>query len=443
MSDITVTIVPEIVVSVVVDPTPIVSAVVGIQGPPGADSTVPGPEGPPGVFDATTATPDSSPLDTDEAISLRTVALRTTWLVIKGFFKTYFDTLYIWAAGKAGGQTIIGGTAAGEDLTLSSTSNATKGMIVAGPLEVDEVAGSVGTTGTFNIPLSTATTGQIRQNGGVLLHTYGTRNLFIGKDSGNFTTSGTGNNFGIGELSLFSLTTGYQNTGIGPQSLTSMTSGANNFGLGAYTLTQLTSGTNNVAVGTTAMQGSSGGISASSNVAIGASAMRWVLNAQSNIAIGDTALQGASSSVPITGNYNIGIGSATIGKASSAQRNIGIGWNSLNSITTGSTNTAIGMYSGDALLTESGNVFIGYGAGRYATGSNKLIINNVDTDTIPLISGDFATGMVGIGTGSPTSALHVVGLPIYANNATAITGGLTVGAFYRTGADPDLVCVVH
>ena len=37
----------------------------------------------------------------------------------------------------------------------------------------------------------------------------------------------------------------------------------------------------------------------------------------------------------------------------------------------------------------------------------------------------------------------VVDLPIYANNAAAIAGGLGVGAFYRTGADPDPVCVVH
>lgn len=37
----------------------------------------------------------------------------------------------------------------------------------------------------------------------------------------------------------------------------------------------------------------------------------------------------------------------------------------------------------------------------------------------------------------------VTGLPVYANNAAAIAGGLVVGMFYRTGADPDPVCVVH
>lgn len=53
------------------------------------------------------------------------------------------------------------------------------------------------------------------------------------------------------------------------------------------------------------------------------------------------------------------------------------------------------------------------------------------------------SGNVGIGTTAPTSILHVVGLPVFANNAAAIAGGLTPGAFYRTGGDPDPVCVVH
>lgn len=34
-------------------------------------------------------------------------------------------------------------------------------------------------------------------------------------------------------------------------------------------------------------------------------------------------------------------------------------------------------------------------------------------------------------------------LPVYANNAAAVAGGLTEGEFYRTGGDPDTVCVVH
>jgi hypothetical protein len=53
------------------------------------------------------------------------------------------------------------------------------------------------------------------------------------------------------------------------------------------------------------------------------------------------------------------------------------------------------------------------------------------------------TGNVGIGTTAPTSKLQVVGLSVFANNAAAVAGGLTAGALYRTGGDPDVVCVVH
>ena len=52
-------------------------------------------------------------------------------------------------------------------------------------------------------------------------------------------------------------------------------------------------------------------------------------------------------------------------------------------------------------------------------------------------------GRVGIGTRDMKSVLHVIGLAVYANNAAAVAAGLTAGAFYRTGGDPDTVCVVH
>jgi len=56
------------------------------------------------------------------------------------------------------------------------------------------------------------------------------------------------------------------------------------------------------------------------------------------------------------------------------------------------------------------------------------------TDLAPGSILTVAKGGTGRGAGS---------IPVYANNAAAIAGGLAVGDFYRTGADPDPVCVVH
>lgn len=41
------------------------------------------------------------------------------------------------------------------------------------------------------------------------------------------------------------------------------------------------------------------------------------------------------------------------------------------------------------------------------------------------------------------TTLKVSTLPEYANNAAAVSGGLAAGDLYRTGGDPDAVCVVH
>jgi hypothetical protein len=104
--------------------------------------------------------------------------------------------------------------------------------------------------GDINIPTTTGSTyGVIKQNGDRILHTYGSNNLFLGNSSGNFTTSGTGSNIGIGFNSLIRITTGSNNTSIGTNSLAYNFSGSRNVAIGRDTLYTNNTGSDNVAIG--------------------------------------------------------------------------------------------------------------------------------------------------------------------------------------------------
>ncbi len=82
----------------------------------------------------------------------------------------------------------------------------------------------------------------------------------------------------------------------------------------------------------------------------------------------------------------------------------------------------------------------GFGAGVVLTAAAPdgviRFLTNQHTEKMRINS----NGNVGIGTTDPTSKFQVVGLPEYADNAVALAGGLTVGAFYRTG---DVLKIVH
>lgn len=81
------------------------------------------------------------------------------------------------------------------------------------------------------------------------VHSTGTSNLFIGNVAGNFTTTGSGENVSVGELTLSILTTGTSNTIVGSSSGVSVTQGSNNTFIGKSSGANVTTGSGNIVIG--------------------------------------------------------------------------------------------------------------------------------------------------------------------------------------------------
>lgn len=142
---------------------------------------------------------------------------------------------------------------------------------------------------------------------------------------------------------------------------------------------------------------------------------RMTITANGNIGVGTTtpqgglhvnAADGASSWTYLQGN--VGAGGAG-NPSATMDRGLMFGWNATN-------------------IGGESEIIFGSGTGtdpklNFATwnGTTKTQLMTI-TDN----------GNVGIGTINPTSKLQVVGLPVFADNAAATVGGLSVGAFYRT-----------
>ena len=141
------------------------------------------------------------------------------------------------------------------------------------------------------------------------------------------------------------------------------------------------------------------------NTFVGLEAGANTTGGQQNTFVGDFA-----GSYNTTGSLNTFLGSQAGRVNTSGNFNTFVGDFTGSYNTVGNSNTFIGTYAGGDYLNPaaSGNVFIGYQAGWNETGSNKLCIANSSADP-PLISGDFSTGRVGIGTSNPQAKLDVSG----------------------------------
>src|SRR5207237_309466 len=184
----------------------------------------------------------------------------------------------------------------------------------------------------LSVEPSTATTGNILKGSSRFIHDFGTANLFVGINAGNFTTSGTGNNVGIGASALTANTTGASNTAVGSSALAANTVGINNTAVGRNALTVNTTGTDNTEIGFNALDANATGTS-----------------------------------------NNTAVGSSALAANTTGTNNTAIGLNALSICTTGSTNIALGSGAGGTLTTGSGNIYINANAGVAAEATTTRI----------------------------------------------------------------------
>ena len=311
--------------------------------------------------------------------------------------------------------------------------------------------------------------GQIMANASTTLFNY-----FFG-GAGNIAAAATGiKNTGVGYLALHALTTGNYNTANGYDSLYSNTTGGDNTANGYGSLLTNTTGGSNTANGYDSLYYNTTNVATLGTITGGSG---YTPGTYTGVVM--TLASGSSATTYPTATI---IASSTGAITSVTITSPGVGFKDTTTVLTAPTSSLGGTGSGFSVLvatlhTASNNTALGYQAGRYI--ANGSTVNSVSTNSVylgynayPLADGDtnetvigygavgsgsntvtlggtgttgtiIPYGNVGIGTATPKSKLDIIGLSAYANNAAAITGGLQVGSLYRTGADPDQVCVVH
>lgn len=158
------------------------------------------------------------------------------------------------------------------------------------------------------------------------------------------------------------------------------------------------------------------------NIGIGVNALSGLNGGYQSVAIGSQAFQSA-----VTSGGNVGVG-YRVGTNSTGSANALVGYNSMTSSTTGAGNSYLGANTG-----ENGNgnfnTFLGYYAGRYETGSNKLIIDQTDRVT----EAASRTSALIYGIYDATPANQILSFSASVGISTIITPGAKLHVF---GVDP-------
>ncbi len=237
----------------------------------------------------------------------------------------------------------------------------------------------------------------------------GHTNTALGFSALKSNVTGDGNT-AIGVNALLNNYVGESNTAIGAEAMEENDSGQKNVSIGRFSMNKNTMGSENTVLG---FNGMFNNIDGDQNVSIGLDAMYSNSNGSNNVALGYRSLISN-----FGGDMNIAIGTEAISSGSNSNSNVAIGHEALQS-SSGSNNTIIGAFAGKAGSTTSNNVFIGYSAGYNESGNNKLYIENTNS-TSPLIYGEFNNNFIKINGDQEVTGNQIV------NGAQEVTGNFTV-----------------
>ena len=222
----------------------------------------------------------------------------------------------------------------------------------------------------------TANLQEIQNNAGILLagfdkrgiifsHGGATNSFFAGLDVAKLRTTAT-QNIGIGDHSLFKVTSASYNVAIGSMSLFNAVNVGYQVGIGTEALYK-SNAMFNTAIGYRAGYELTG----STNTAIGAYTLQYGTTAEGNLAFGYASLRNIT-----TGKDNIGIGNSVLYNVGAGRGNIAIGAFNATHLTS-SYNIIFGYYTGYAITTASHNTILGaYSGYKLKTGAYNITLGN-------------------------------------------------------------------
>lgn len=113
-------------------------------------------------------------------------------------------------------------------------------------------------------------------------------------------------------------------------------------------------------------------------------------------------------------------------------------WTGLSTMASSSGGTDTPLFGSNASMSALDQFYVSDGAPISSLYVNVATAGVYTGTGISISDSDGGSGIVIV-----RYTYQSLDTPVYANNAAALAGGLILGQLYRTGADPDTLCVVH